>query len=174
MFLQRQTSEDNMKRTQCSSVRSNDGRRGFIKAAGIGAGLFLAGGGTEVLARGANKGDAVCTLVTYFEVSEGKLEEFKALIPQFVKRTRSESGCVHYAFSIGGQVVFCREGYDNAKAVLAHLANVDALVKEALKISKIIRLEVHGPATELDKLRAPLADFGPQWFALVPGGIRRG
>ena len=67
---------------------------------------------------------------------------------------------MHYAFSIGGQVVFCRESYDNAKAVLAHLANVDALVKEALKISKIIRLEVHGPATELDKLRAPLADFG--------------
>jgi hypothetical protein len=36
-----------------------------------------------------------------------------------------------------------------------------------------VRLEVHGPAAELDKLRGPLAGLDPQWFELVPGGIRR-
>ena len=48
------------------------------------------------------KTDTCCTLVPYFEVNEGQLAAFKALGPQFVARTRSEPGCVHYAFSFDG------------------------------------------------------------------------
>ncbi len=117
--------------------------------------------------------DRVCTLVPYFEVNEGKLAEFKALGPKFVERTRSEAGVVHYAFSFSGSTAHCREGYVDAAAVLAHLENVGALLGEALKISKIVRLEVHGPAAELDKLRGPMAALNPQFFALEAGGIRR-
>jgi quinol monooxygenase YgiN len=117
--------------------------------------------------------DTCCTLVPYFEVADGKLEAFKALGKQFVERTRSEPGCVHYAFSFDGQAAHCREGYDNAAALLAHLDNVGALLEEALKIASITRLEVHGPAAELDALRGPLAGLNPQWFTLTEGGIRR-
>jgi quinol monooxygenase YgiN len=117
--------------------------------------------------------DTCCSLVPYFEVQEGKLDEFKALGKQFVERTRTEPGCVFYAFSFSGQAAHCREGYDDAAALLAHLDNVGALLQEALKIAKITRLEVHGPAAELDKLRGPLAGLNPQWFELVAGGIRR-
>jgi quinol monooxygenase YgiN len=117
--------------------------------------------------------DRVCTLVPYFEIADGQLAAFQALGPRFVERTRTESGCVHYAFSYSGQQAHCREGYDDAAAVLAHLENVGALLQEALKIAKITRLEVHGPAAELDKLRAPLAGLSPQWFVLDEGGIRR-
>ena len=117
--------------------------------------------------------DTCCTLVPYFEVNDGQLDAFKALGPQFVARTRSEPGCVHYAFSFNGNVAHCREGYDNAGAVLAHLENVGALLGEALKISKIVKLEVHGPAAELDKLRGPMAGLNPAWFALEEG-FRRG
>ena len=119
------------------------------------------------------KADSCCTLVPYFEVNAGKLDEFKALGPKFIERTRSEPGCVHYAFSFSGQAAHCREGYDDAAAVLAHLDNVGALLQEALKIASITRLEVHGPAAELDKLRAPLANLGPQFFELAEGGFRR-
>jgi quinol monooxygenase YgiN len=121
----------------------------------------------------ANRPDTCCTLVPYFEVAEGKLDEFKALGPVFVDLTSTEPGCVHYAFSSNGMIVHCREGYDNADALLAHLGNVDAPLQEALKIARIIRLEVHGPAAELDKLRGPLAGLNPEWFVLVEGGLRR-
>jgi hypothetical protein len=116
--------------------------------------------------------DTCCTLVPYFEVQDGKLEAFKALGQQFVAKTRSESGCVHYAFSFSGNVAHCREGYESAAAILAHLENVGALLGEALKIAKIVRLEVHGPASEVEKLREPLASLGPQFFVLEEG-IRR-
>jgi hypothetical protein len=116
--------------------------------------------------------DSCCTLVPYFEVQDDKLEAFKALGQQFVAKTRTESGCVHYAFSFSGNVAHCREGYESAAAVLAHLENVGALLGEALKIAKIVRLEVHGPASEVEKLQEPLASLGPQFFVLEEG-IRR-
>lgn len=118
------------------------------------------------------KTDTCCTLVPYFEVQEGQLAAFKALGPKFVDRTRNESGCLHYAFSFSGNAAHCREGYVNAEALLAHLQNVGELLGEALKIAKIVRLEVHAPAAEIDKLKGPMAALNPQFFALEPG-IRR-
>jgi quinol monooxygenase YgiN len=117
--------------------------------------------------------DTVCTLVPYFQVKPGQLAAFKAGVPAYVERTKSEKGCAHYAFSFDGDTAHCREGYDDAAALLAHLDNVGALLKETLKIADIARLEVHGPAAEIDKLRAPLAGLKPQFFVLEPGGIRR-
>lgn len=116
--------------------------------------------------------DTCCTLVPYFEVQEGKLEAFKALGPKFVDKTRSESGCMHYAFSFSGRTAHCREGYVDAAAMLAHLQNVGELLGEALKIAKIVRLEVHAPAAEVEKLRGPMASLNPQFFVLEEG-IRR-
>jgi hypothetical protein len=116
--------------------------------------------------------DTCCTLVPYFEVHEGQLAAFKALGPQFVAKTRAEPGCIHYAFSFSGNTAHCREGYDDAAAVLAHLENVGELLGQALKIAKIVRLEVHAPASEVEKLRGPMASLGPQFFELSEG-IRR-
>lgn len=116
--------------------------------------------------------DTVCTLVPYFQANPGQIGAFRALCDQFVAKTRSERGCVHYAFSFDGDAVHCREGYDDAAAVLAHLDNVGALLQEALKIARITRLEVHAPPAELDKLRAPLAGLKPQFFS-VEYGFRR-
>jgi quinol monooxygenase YgiN len=116
--------------------------------------------------------DTCCTLVPYFKVAEGQLAAFKAIGEQFVAKTRSEPGCVHYAFSFSGQEAHCREGYDNAAALLAHLDNVGALLQQALKIAEITRLEVHAPASEIAQLREPMAGLNPKWFELE-GGFRR-
>lgn len=113
--------------------------------------------------------DTCCTLVPYFEVQADQLDTFKALGVKFVEKTRSEAGCVHYAFSFHDNIAHCREGYANADALLAHLENVGALLQEALKISKIIRLEVHGSAAEIEKLRAPMAALKPQFYILEEG-----
>ena len=116
--------------------------------------------------------DTCCTLVPYFKVNEGQLGAFKALTERFVAKTRSEPGCVHYAFSFDGDAVHCREGYDSAAALLAHLDNVGAILQEALKLAAITRLEVHAPAVELAKLREPLAGLSPAFFT-IEGGLRR-
>lgn len=97
--------------------------------------------------------DTCCTIVPYFKVHDGKLSAFKSLCEQFVAKTRQEPACLYYGFSFDGDQVHCREGYTNAEGLLAHLENVGPLLQEALKIADITRLEVHGPETELAKLR---------------------
>jgi quinol monooxygenase YgiN len=113
--------------------------------------------------------DKCCTIVPYFKVSSDNLEAFKALCEQFVAKTRSEAKCLYYGFSFFGDQAHCREGYEDAEGLLAHLENVDQLLQEALKIAEIVRLEVHGPEDELAKLRGPLAALNPQFFTLEYG-----
>lgn len=107
------------------------------------------------------------TLHPYFKVHPGKLEEFKAGFSAFVEKTKTEPKNLFYGFSVKGDEIFCREGYVDAEGLLAHLDNVGALLAEALKIADLVRLEVHGPAAELEKLRAPLADLKPSWFEVA-------
>jgi quinol monooxygenase YgiN len=113
--------------------------------------------------------DKCCTIVPYFKVSNGKLDAFKELCEQFVEKTDSESKCLYYGFSFDGNQAHCREGYEDAEGVLAHLENVGSLLEEALKIADLIRLEIHGPEKELAKLRKPLANLKPQFFILEYG-----
>jgi quinol monooxygenase YgiN len=113
--------------------------------------------------------DRCCSIVPYFQVSPGQLEAFKALCEQFVAKTQSEPGCLYYGFAFDGDQAHCREGYSNAEGVLAHLDNVGALLQESLKISTLIRLEIHGPEVELAKLRGPLSGLKPQFFVLEYG-----
>jgi quinol monooxygenase YgiN len=113
--------------------------------------------------------DKCCTIVPYFKVQSDKIEDFKTLCERFVEKTRAEPKCHYYGFSFDGNLAHCREGYEDAEALLAHLENVGSLLEEALKISEIDRLEVHGPAEELAKLREPLAGLEPQFFELEYG-----
>ena len=113
--------------------------------------------------------DTCCTIVPYFKVTDGKLGTFKKLCEQFVEKTSNETDCLYYGFCFDDNLAHCREGYKNAEGLLAHLDNVDALLEEALKISDIDRLEVHGPEEELAKLRGPLAELNPRYFVLEYG-----
>jgi quinol monooxygenase YgiN len=104
------------------------------------------------------------SLHPYFKVHAGKLDAFKAALPAFVAKTASDEKNVFYGFTINGDEVFCREAYVDAEGVLAHLDNVGALLAEAMKIADLVRVELHGPARELDKLRKPLAHLNPAFF----------
>ena len=106
------------------------------------------------------------TLHPYFKVPRDKLALLKAILPEFAAKTRGETGNLFYEFTVNGDEVFCREGYVNAEALLAHLENVGAMLAEALKMADLIRIEVHGPAAELQKLKEPLAHLNPAWFQL--------
>ena len=113
--------------------------------------------------------DTCCTIVPYFKINDGKVDDFKALVERFVAATETEADCLFYGFSFDGNAAHCREGYKNADGLLAHLANVDGLLKESFEIAEITRLEVHGPDAELAKLREPLAALSPQFFTLEYG-----
>jgi len=108
------------------------------------------------------------SLHPYFKVHPGKLEAFKAGFPAFVEKTTTEERNLFYDFTVNGDEVFCREGYVDAAGLLVHLENIGALLAEALKIADLIRLEVHGPASQLEKLRGPLAHLNPAWFVVAP------
>lgn len=113
--------------------------------------------------------DNLCTLVPYFTVQSGKLDEFKSLGDQMVERTRTEKDCIFYGFSFNGDKAHCREGYQSAEGILAHLGNVDALLKQALEIASLDSLEVHAPAAEIEKLKQPLAALNPTYYVVESG-----
>ena len=109
------------------------------------------------------------SLHPYFKCHEGKLGDFKALLPQFVELTSKEEKCHYYDFTICGDIVFCREAYEGAEGTLAHLQNVADLLKQGLDVADLIRLEVHGPADELEKLKGPLNDLNPDFYEFQCG-----
>jgi quinol monooxygenase YgiN len=116
--------------------------------------------------------DTCVSLVPYFKVHAGQLPTFKQLGEQFIEKTRSEPGVVFYAFSFHDDEAHCREGYKDAKGLLAHLENVGDLLKKALAMADLIRLEVHGPEDQIAQLREPLSGLNPKFYVLT-NGFRR-
>ncbi len=110
------------------------------------------------------------SLHPYFKVHPGKLEAVKAGFPQFIAKTATEKKNLFYEFTVNGDEMFCREGYTDADGVLAHLDNIGALLAEMLTMADVTRVEVHGPAAELEKLKEPLADLNPAWFVIEAEG----
>lgn len=111
----------------------------------------------------------VVSIHPYFKVHEGQLDTFKANLPKFTAITSEEEKCHWYDFTICGDVVHCREAYDGADGLLTHLGNVETLIGEALTISDLVRVEVHGPVAELEKLKVPLADLNPDYYIYETG-----
>ncbi len=113
--------------------------------------------------------DKCVTIVPYFNVPEGKMEQVKEYCEKFVEKTRSEPACLYYGFSFCGSSFHCREGYTDADGLLAHLENVGQLLGELLEIVELVRLEVHGPADELAKLKGPMESMNPEFYVLEYG-----
>src|SRR5437868_4542398 len=120
----------------------------------------------KVYHQGMNQVSRFVSLHPYFKVPSDNMPHLKAILPEFAAKTRDETGNLFYEFTINGDEVFCREGYVDAEALLAHLDNVSAMLTQALTMSELVRIEVHGPAAELAKLKEPLAHLKPAWFEL--------
>lgn len=116
-----------------------------------------------------NYPDNVVSIHPYFKVHPGKMDDFKAALPAFIERTATEKNNLYYDFTIHGDEVFCREAYIGADGLLEHLGNVGALLEPLMKLADLTRVEVHGPAAELDKLKGPLEQLKPVWFTYMFG-----
>ena len=108
----------------------------------------------------------------YFKVQPGKLPAAKEVLSKFIQRTQTEEAVLNYEFTIHEDTVFCRESYRDAAAALAHLSNVGEILAEMLQVSELIRLELHGPAEELAKLKEPLASLDVSYFTWECGFVR--
>ena len=105
----------------------------------------------------------------YFKVHPGKLEEFKTALLVFVEKVATEKKNLCYDFTVNGDIVFCREACMGAEGFLEHFDNVGALLPSLMKMADVVRMEVHGPAAELEKLKGPLAALKPEWFTFMFG-----
>lgn len=97
------------------------------------------------------------------------MDDFKKVMEDFVERTRKETTCLYYDFSIFNDQVFCREAYIGAAGVLKHLENVGSCIEAVLEFSELYRLEIHGPEHELELLKEPLADLNPEFYVRKTG-----
>src|SRR5256885_12825629 len=86
------------------------------------------------------------SLHPYFKVHPGKLEAVKAGFPRFVEKTATEKDCLFYGFTVSGDEVLCREAYESAEGVLAHLENIGGLAPRMLDLADFPPAGVHGPA----------------------------
>ena len=112
--------------------------------------------------------DTCCTLIVYFQVQVGKFQQFKEKARRAVELTKKQPQCLYFGFCFNEarQLAFCRQGYESAEGVMTHLEHID---HSMLRISELLRLEVHGPETELAKLKEPLSQYSPEYFTLAFG-----
>ena len=112
--------------------------------------------------------DTHVTIVPYFTVPEGKMDEFKRGFAAFYEGTKAGTDeCLYYGFCVCGDKVFCREGYKSAAGVLAHLGDVKAPLDAAVALvgEGGLDLSVMGPAAELEKLKEALGPLGTKFWA---------
>jgi hypothetical protein len=116
----------------------------------------------------AMENDTVCHLYPYFQVHD--VAAFKKTWSNAYAATQAnaeDEKSHQYAFSFctkdGSTTAACRESYADADSVLKHIGNVDAPFNATngacgKEISEIIRIEMHGPAAEIAKLKEALKD----------------
>ena len=110
--------------------------------------------------------DTVVHLYPYFTMKN--VYEFKKIWGDAypgTKAAQAEEKSHQYAFSFDEngpeKVASCRESYGDAEGVKTHLGNVDAPLKGVLDgPADLLRLEVHGPQSECDKLKEALSPLG--------------
>jgi len=105
----------------------------------------------------------------YFKITDANMAAAKEMLKTFCTLVKKEEGCLYYNFCFNGNVMTCREAYKDAAAVMAHLENCGEALGKFVQIVELFRIEILGPAKELDKLRAPLADMKPDYFVLDSG-----
>lgn len=113
--------------------------------------------------------DTCCSVAPYFEILPGQAAAFRAICEKYVTWSSREPGCLYYGFSFDGDLAHCREGFVNAQALLDHIENLRPILHEMGEVSRLLRIEVHGPEAELARLRLPLTPLNPQYFVLEFG-----
>jgi len=116
--------------------------------------------------------DGTVTLAPYFKLKNP--EKFKALWKADYEKFGHKEDCVHYAFTFTDDGrAHCREAYKNGEGVLQHITDVGGVFHDKDPETGCIhpenadleKLEVHGPAAELEKIKnSEFKDLPFQYF----------
>eukprot|EP00927_Polykrikos_kofoidii_P046164 TRINITY_DN40363_c0_g1_i1.p1 TRINITY_DN40363_c0_g1~~TRINITY_DN40363_c0_g1_i1.p1 ORF type:complete len:447 (-),score=63.90 TRINITY_DN40363_c0_g1_i1:629-1861(-) len=102
------------------------------------------------------KPDTHLSIVSYFTVPKGSMDEIKAVFPGFNRATRAGTrATLYFSFGIAGDEIICREGHKDAETCLQHQHDIKEQVD---KINSVVgkghrRFEVTGLRSDLDKLK---------------------
>jgi quinol monooxygenase YgiN len=109
--------------------------------------------------------DNAISIHPYFEIKDENMAAAKGFLAQFCELvSKNETGCLFYNFTFKGNVLCCREAYKNADAVAAHLENCGPALGEFLEIAQLSRIEIHGPAAEIEKIKEAFTAFNPDYY----------
>ena len=109
--------------------------------------------------------DNAVSISPYFQITDENMEAAKGFLARFCDLVReNEPGCLFYNFTFKGNALCCREAYKDADAVKAHLGNCGPALGELLKIAELSRIELHGPAGELEQLKEAFAAMNPDYY----------
>ena len=113
--------------------------------------------------------DNAVTIHPYFKIKKEDMAACKSFLAQFNQKVANEKKCLYYNFTFKDDVLCCREAYQDAEGVQAHLENCGAVLGEFMKIATVLRIELQGPAAELEKLKPTFAAFNPDYFVFECG-----
>jgi len=93
------------------------------------------------------------------------------IMEDFTARTASETGCVYYGWTKREGKLFCREAYVDAAGIAAHLENVGPCIGMLLdeKVATLDSIQLHGPAQELEKMKAGMDALGTTYWPIHSG-----
>ena len=104
-----------------------------------------------------------------FKIHDGKLEEFKNLIPFFISLVREKDpGTLTYDWYLNEDTMECTvlESYENSQAVMAHAGNIGEHLGKVLEIADFT-IEVYGNPSE--ELKSALEGMAPKVFPHYAG-----
>jgi len=95
------------------------------------------------------------------------------LTVKYVELDSGAAGCLYYGFGFAGDSMYCREGYKSAEDCAKHGADVKEMIEEPMKAvgAGNFKLNVVGPAAELEKLKPKLAPRGAIFWELDSGSM---
>ena len=114
--------------------------------------------------------DNAVSINPYFQITDENMEAAKGFLTRFCDLVgKNEQGCLFYNFTFKGNELCCREAYKNADAVKAHFDNCGPALGEFMKVANLSRIEVHGPAAELEQLKEAFEAFNPDYYVCECG-----
>ena len=95
----------------------------------------------------------------HFTIKDGKMDQCIALLEEILALTKAkEPDCLFFNITAcGSDKAFVREAYKDGAAALFHLKNMGHMIPKLFEVADI-KVQVHGPAEEIDPLKAVLED----------------
>ena len=98
-------------------------------------------------------------------------QKAKPVMAEFVTKTRSESGCLYYGWTLTGDKLKCREAYVDGNSVNEHLKNVGDCITALLAdgVATLDSINIHGPADQLELVKPGTEALGTKYFVIESG-----